>query len=457
MHTIVAIATPAQNASVGIIRLSGPHALCAVLPHLQNLKQKPLSTLKPRLFTLVNFISTDETILDRCLAVFMPGPNSFTGEDVVELHCHGNVHLLRQIVGVLLRSSDHVRAAEPGEFSKRAFLNGKMDLTQAEAVHSLISSSSEAALQASLSNLDGKLSRIVATLRDDLKTTLALIEASFEFPEEDIQTFDRSHFFELLHRVQTELSHLKSAFHTSKILDSGISVAILGPPNVGKSSLLNALLVEDRSIVTDIPGTTRDVVESCKMIGGLRFVFKDTAGLRATDDVVESAGIQKSLMEAKKAHVVLILTDNPEASALAFEASPTQVVLRILNKIDLCVLDGETLADTATRLQANGQFDCALSLYASFGIDVLEKLLLQHFQNTDSVHNIVHINERQFHKILKCIDIIEKILKRDIAAFAEELVADELRLLISTLGEITGEISSDEVLGEIFSRFCIGK
>lgn len=457
MHSIIAIATPPQNGAIGVIRLSGPEALKSVLPFLKKTKRSDPARLEPRRMTFVHFVTKQDEVLDKCLAVYMPGPHTFTGEDVVELHCHGNLYLLRRIIRELLVDSEDLRAAEPGEFSKRAFLNGKMDLSQAEAVHATISASSEAALRASLANLDGRLFRLVKQMRADLKSALALIEASFEFPEEDIQTFDPNAVKALLASVEKQLLDLKSGFRTSKILDLGVSVAIIGQPNVGKSSLSNALLVEDRSIVTDVPGTTRDVVESSKMIGGIKFVLRDTAGLRAAADFVEAIGVEKSYDEARRADIVLLLVAPPEHQAPVFNASGEQIILKVFNKIDLECRQGETFGDAARRVLATRDFDLAISAKEGFGIEALEKKLLEAAQKNKNVQNNVHTNERQNDKILKGIDIIETIKKCDIEGFAEELVADELRRLVSTLGEITGEVTSDEVLGEVFSRFCIGK
>lgn len=457
MDTIIAIATPPQNGAIGVIRLSGPQSCLAVLPHLRSISGHTISQLAPRVMTFVHFVDAAENILDKCLAVHMPAPHSFTGEDVVELHCHGNLILLRTLLRTIFSSTEGVRSAEPGEFSRRAFVNGKMDLSQAEAVHALITSESEQSARSALANLDGRLSRLVNKMRDELVTALALVEAGFEFPEEDIQTYDRHEIFTLIDHIQNELLGLKSAFRTSKIIDHGISVALVGRPNVGKSSLLNALLVEDRALVTSIAGTTRDVVEGHKMIDGVRFIFRDTAGLRSTDDIVESAGIQKAREWIEKSDVVVCLSDQLDDDGFAHQTRPDQIVFFALNKIDLFTLSHETIFDVAARLKDGGKFDLFLSVRAGFGIDKLETMLSQIVTNTHNVQNSVHINERQLCKINVGLEIISQLRTLNHVGASDEFLAEDLRRLISVLGEMTGAVTSEDVLSEIFKRFCVGK
>lgn len=455
VDTIVAIATAPQNGSVGIIRLSGTDS--ALL--LGHLFRKPdgskFDRFSPRQLIFGRVTARDGAVLDEALAVFMPGPKSFTGEDVVELHCHGNLILLRRIIDEILTYSGQiaVRGAAPGEFTKRAFLNGRMDLTRAEAVHSLITADSDAALAASLQNLDGALHREIDGLKTRLKTALALVEASFEFPEEDIQTFDRGEVLTLIRECTARLNTLSAAHDTSKLYDHGLSVAIVGRPNVGKSSLLNALLVEDRAIVSNTPGTTRDVVEGVKLIGGIRVIFRDTAGLREASDAVESIGINRSKEWLKKSHMIFWLTDDPSETSCPFSLTTSQKLFRILNKADALPFK---LAPYIESLKQN--FDFVVSAKTRAGLDALESKLHEILSAHVSVQNTAHVNVRQKHKITESLYVFHRILElAHVSQLTEEVLAEELRASIRLLEEITGEISNEDVLGEIFQRFCIGK
>lgn len=462
--TIVALASAPHNAAVGVIRLSGSEAISLLQRVFIKNSGQAFLQFRPRYFYLGKIINRREQILDSALAVVMPCPHSFTGEDVVEIHCHGNVVLLKSIVALLLSFADEfaIRGAEPGEFTKRAYLNGKMDLTQAEAVHDIITSESEAALTSSLRNLDGRLKTTIDSLRDELKSALALVEASFEFAEEDIQTYHFQDVEALLLKCQAELKKLQEAFATSKLYDIGVSVAIVGRPNVGKSSLLNAILVEDRALVTPIAGTTRDVVEGAKIIGGVRFIFRDTAGLRETSDVIESFGIEKTKEWIDKSEVVLHVFDSlDEIDDSNHLPSKNKKTIRILNKIDIF---------SAKSLEENREnFDILLSAKTEQGLDKLNKKLCEviNVQNAKSVHNLLHINERHYLKIVQSLAILDKLevgadtggrpSRTGSHPLPDEILAEELRGLIQCLGEITGIVSNDEVLGEIFKRFCIGK
>jgi len=445
--TIVAIATAQQNAGVGIVRLSGPDS-AKILQHIfYKTSGKPLIDLQPRYLYHGKIIDENQKTIDDCLAVWMPNPHSFTGEDVVEFQCHGNIHLLRLVVRRVLACIDRwpVRAAEPGEFTKRAYLNGKMDLTQAEAVHALIQSESEAAFRAHLANLDGALSRRIFALREELLTTLALVEASFEFSEEDIQTYDPKQVYALLLQVHNDVTELLSSYATAKLCEQGVSVAIIGRPNVGKSSLLNALLLEDRAIVTEIAGTTRDVIQGIKILGGLRFILNDTAGLRETKDVVESIGMQKSQDVAHKADIILWVTDDPLED---FSDFADKTVIRILNKADLHHIKQQQ------NLEKN--FDVVLSATNRYNLPKLEARILEIFQDKN-VHNYVHINERQRNLLSQAIDNINIVLKEWHTFSEVEILAEELRHVVFLLDDVIGKVSGDDVLGEIFQRFCIGK
>lgn len=446
--TIIALATATQNAGIGVIRLSGPQSLSILKTVFLTPKGKKRAIFQPRMVYFGQIVDSSNQILDHGLCFYMPSPHSYTGEDVVELHCHGNIHLLKSVIRRILEIQNfgEVRLAEAGEFSKRAFLNGKMDLTQVEAIHDLISSQSEASVKANLANLDGALSREIDLLKKSLLETLALVEASFEFPEEDIQTYNSHDVFDLLKGVETNLYRLHNAFQTSKLYDVGLKVSLVGLPNVGKSSILNALLNEDRAIVTDIPGTTRDIVQGSKMIHGIRFEFSDTAGLRETSDQVESEGIQRSLVSAQNADLVLFVTDNPEN----FEAKPLSTAphLYILNKVDL--------HHYSVQNNEHNKFSLTISATQKRGITELENLIYETLvQSHDNFH--IHVNERQYQKIKESRISVQNLLATFSTITENEILAEELRMVVGKLDEITGGITSHEVLGEIFKRFCIGK
>lgn len=452
--TIAAIITAPQNAAVGIVRLSGPDARGALSKNFTKPDGTAFGVFKPRYFYFGTLRANDGAALDEVLAVYMPAPHSYTGEDVVEIHSHGNVPLLRRILREFLNCpGGSIRAAAAGEFTRRAFLNGKMDLTRAEAVHAIIAAESEAAAQASLRTLDGALSREINALAEELKTSLAFVEASFEFPEEDIQTFDRNAVCDLVVRSRDRLRTLAGARTVSRLYEHGLSVALVGRPNVGKSSLLNALLSEERAIVTDTPGTTRDVISGSKIIGGVRFVFRDTAGLRDTQDDIESIGIAKTREWIDKSDLVFWITDNVrEPSPAELVAADSKKLIKILNKIDLI---SQKQRDY---LENDNHFDCLVSAQTGAGITLLESRLTHHVQDKNRhVQNSLHVNERQFLKITAAEQILSALCRGGALTASEDVLAEELRAAVMQLQEVTGEISSDAVLGEIFKRFCIGK
>lgn len=462
---IVAVATAPANGAVGIIRISGPDVKQILFQIFKQTSGKSFENFAPRHLYFGKICDENGLDLDQGMAVYMPAPHSFTGEDVVELHGHGNLILMRHIVQSILNLKEilQIRSAEPGEFSKRAFLNGKLDLTQAESIHELVTAESEATLKSSLSNLDGRIKYIIEDLCEKLKISLALVEASFEFPEEDIQTYDKNQLFDLINYAILNLSQLKSAFLTSKLYDSGVSVALVGAPNVGKSSLLNSILVEERAIVTDVAGTTRDVVEGSKILCGVRYIFRDTAGLRETMDVLETVGIQRSQLWLDKSDIVLYIYDDVK------QAQPMLKIKKphwfyVLNKIDLA-FPNQRLSDVKNDIDHVSRkhgFDCAVSARFNFGIDHLSHLLESFIRNKYSVQNSVqisvHVNQRQHNKISASLDQLINIKHLyEKSQLKEEVLAEELRETIHILEEITGSVTNEQILGEIFKRFCIGK
>lgn len=443
--TIVAIATGPQNGAIGVVRLSGPHCLQVAQKIFRTPQGQVLKALQPRHCHFAQVLDAEGEALDEGLLIYMPGPNSFTGEDCLEFQGHGNTHLLRQVVRSVLACADDtllIRAAEAGEFTKRAFLNGKMDLAQAEAIHDLVTADSEAALKAHLANLDGALSRRIGVLQEQLKASLALVEASFEFPEEDIQTYDAKDVEHLLEEVEGQLNNLLSAFQNSKLTDKGVRVVLVGEPNVGKSSLLNALLVEDKAIVSDIPGTTRDVIEGSVQWQGLRFHFSDTAGLRETADAIENQGIERSKSTMQKADFVLAITDGTDKTLPVVDHPH---VIRVMNKADLW------------DVKSDERFELVVSAKTGFGIKELKNHLIS-ASGIQNVQNDVHVNERQFGALSSGLKSVQNLRQKSPLAQVEtEILAEELRDIVQNLESVTGSITGDDILGEIFQRFCIGK
>lgn len=451
LENILAVASAPANGAVGLIRLSGPDVLKVLESVFSSPITKPIQ-FKPRYMYYGQILSKSDEVLDEVMAVYFKGPSSFTGEDVVEIHTHGNLILLERLVRQILDYNFKfgLRLAEPGEFTKRAFLNGKMDLTQAEAIHDLITAESESSLKANLKNLSGVLSQEIKVLKDNLTSSLALVEASFEFPEEDIQTYDENAVLSHLKTALEKLLSLKDAFQSSQIMDQGVSVALVGMPNVGKSSLLNALLQEEKAIVTDIAGTTRDIVEGSRQIAGVRFYFRDTAGMRETTDKVESIGIQKSQQCLENSDIVLHIFDSIDDLPI-LKIKKSQNYIRILNKWD-------ELQDEHHITDVESKFDIVMSVKNHFNLDSLLKMLENQLKSTKSVQNNVHINSRQYQQIHKSIEILEGVmLNYSSIQGSEEILAEELRHIVSHLDEITGQVHSEDILGEIFQRFCIGK
>jgi tRNA modification GTPase len=448
--TIIAIATGASSAPVGIIRLSGPACLSVLKRHFFSSASAD-DFPKPRYLYHGQLKSSEGTLLDDCLAVYFKAPHSFTGEDCLEFQCHGSPVNLARIVSTFLTqdSASQLRSAQPGEFSRLAFINGKLDLTQAEALHALISADSEAAARNALGNLDGTLKRLVTGINTELREALALVEASFEFPEEDIQTFNQNHLLIRLNALQTQLASLRDAYATSKLAENGVAVAIVGLPNVGKSSLLNALLIEERAIVSPQAGTTRDVVEGARHIDGVKFIFRDTAGLRTTGDEIEKLGIAKAHEWITRSQIIFFVCDDPQQLKMLAEIPQQahQEIITILNKSDL--LENQNCPSG---------FHFLTSAKTGLGLHELVSHLQSFLKLHNSVQNRMQITARQHHKICAAFNHLS-LAEQALTPLppTAEVVCEELRATIVSLEEIVGIISNDEVLGEIFSRFCIGK
>jgi tRNA modification GTPase len=462
-ETIVALATPSGAGAIAIIRLSGKDAISIAAEVFQSVSGKNIAVQKTHTIHLGHIMDGAKTY-DQVLISIFNGPNSYTGENVVEISCHGSVFIQQQIIQLLLRKG--AKMAQAGEFTLRAFLNGKLDLSQAEAVADLIASDNEASHQIAMQQMRGGFSNEIAKLREELLNFASLIELELDFAEEDVAFADRTAFNELVTRIEFVLKRLIDSFAVGNVIKNGIPVAIVGEPNVGKSTLLNALLNEERAIVSDIAGTTRDTIEDELVIDGIGFRFIDTAGIRETKDVVESIGIQKTFEKIEQAQVVLYLVESQMSNVESIaphineikQEHPEKPIIVIFNKVDL--LSENKIKEISTLVST---FDFRLStIFISAkqktGIDELKNTLLS-FVNTGALRNneTIVTNSRHYDSLLKALEEIQKVKWGLDAGISSDLMAIDIRSALYFFGEITGEVTNDELLGNIFANFCIGK
>ncbi len=463
--SIVALATPSGAGAIAIIRVSGQNAIEIGASVFKSIKNKDLKQQKTHTLHLGHIIDDGKT-LDEVLISIFRGPNSYTGENTIEISCHGSTYIQQQIIQLLLRKG--CRMANAGEFTLRAFLNGKLDLSQAEAVADLISSDNEASHQIAMQQMRGGFSNEIAKLREELLNFASLIELELDFAEEDVEFADRSQFHELLNRIEFVLKRLIDSFAVGNVIKNGIPVAIVGEPNVGKSTLLNALLNEERAIVSDIAGTTRDTIEDELVIGGVGFRFIDTAGIRETKDVVESIGIQKTFEKIEQAQVVLfiidslqLIIDNENKVKIEIEKIrnqfPLKPIIVVINKVD--TLNQEDRIKLEHQLSIiNYQLSIEISAKQKTGINELKNTLLS-FVNTGALRNneTIVTNTRHYDSLLKALDEIQKVKFGLESNLSSDLMALDIKEALYHFGLITGQVTNDELLGNIFANFCIGK
>lgn len=455
-ETIAAIATAPGEAGIGIIRISGPRAL-DILDGLFVPKKKGGIRAYPNRRLVYGAIKEEGLLIDEVLAVYMKGPQTYTAEDVAEIDCHGGLVPARKILEAVLRRG--ARLAEPGEFTKRAFLNGRLDLVQAEAVMDLISAKTETGYDVALDQLEGGLSERVRRIRQDLLSLLAHLEVSIDYPEEDIEEITYERVLEAEQKALSEVEALLRTADTGKIIREGLQTVIIGKPNVGKSSLLNALLKESRAIVTDIPGTTRDVIEEYLNIRGVPLKIVDTAGIRETEDMIERLGVERSKAFFNKADLVILVLDAGEAlrredrELMGYVKDRKAIV--ILNKTDL---DPE-VSEREIRELLGDKPIVRTSLVKGTGLEELEATIVdmvysgEVFERGDALIT----NVRQKQALEKAAGSLREALAITRERMAYDFIEVDLKNAYACLGEITGETVEDDILDKIFSEFCLGK
>ncbi|WP_286478892.1 tRNA uridine-5-carboxymethylaminomethyl(34) synthesis GTPase MnmE [Ignatzschineria indica] len=438
-QTIAAIATSTAIGGIGIVRISGSEALEIVK------KMTTLEDLKPRHAYFSPFLDHDGVTIDEGVVLFYKGPNSFTGEDVVELQGHGGVIVLNRVLNRVLELG--ATMARRGEFSERAFLNGKLDLVQAEAIHDLIVSQSEAQAKAAMSSLTGNFSKRVNELLESLIMMRVYIEAAIDFSEEDIDFISDGNVVKGLKELNDQVSQLLKSAGNGKVLTDGIRVVIAGRPNAGKSSLLNALSGEETAIVTDIEGTTRDVLREQIILDGMPLYVIDTAGLRETTDQIEAEGIKRAKQEAATADLVLWMHD---------DRTPFEGIDADIAALNIPTIIIHNKADLSGRAIGAHEKYIAISAKDGQGLEALKNAILKQV-GFEAQEGLFSARERHLQALRSVLEHFATALSLIEDEVAIELVAEELRLAQIALGEITGEFSSDALLGEIFSNFCIGK
>lgn len=450
--TIVALATPPGIGAIGVIRLSGPSSI-SIVDQLFPSKDLFLASSH----TLhVGALKYKNEILDEVVVSIFKSPRSYTGEDVVEISCHGSPFIQQQIITTCTQMG--ARLAKAGEFTQRAFLNGKLDLTQAEAVADLIASNSQASQKTALKNIRGGFSNELKFLREQLIQFSALIELELDFSQEDVEFADRAQFRQLIETIKTHTNELINSFRLGNVIRNGVSVAIIGKPNAGKSTLLNALLNEDRAIVSEIPGTTRDTIEEVINIDGILFRLIDTAGIRlGSTDKIETVGIEKSRQKMKDADIVLYLFDvnemtPDELNTLSAEFQSMNLnFLLVGNKIDV---NDEIMVRTMFK----GSTVVFISAQKLSHLEVLkERMVDLVLKDTVQIENVVVTNARHYHSLVQVREALTDVENGLLIKIPGDLLALDIRRCLQYLGEITGEVTNEDQLDYIFSKFCIGK
>lgn len=452
--TIAAIATAVGESGISIIRISGSNALNIVSSIFIGKNHRDLTNIKPYTMRYGHIMDkeTSESI-DEVLVSYMKGPRSFTAEDCIEINCHGGIIATNKVLEQVIKAG--ARIAEPGEFTKRAFLNGRIDLSQAEAVIDLIRAKTELSMKSALMQSEGRISKEINSLRNKLLGTIAHIEATVDFPEEDLEEITSNRVINNLEEILKDIEHLLNTANEGKILREGLNIVIIGKPNVGKSSLLNTLLMEKRAIVTDVPGTTRDVIEEYINLDGIPVKIVDTAGIRETEDVVEKIGVEKSKEKINEADLIILMLDlSRELDAEdkdIIEYIKDRKYIVLLNKIDL----GRRLQDEGIKDLKN---IIEISAKAGIGIEQLKaKIKDLFFSGEIKTTEVIITNSRHKEALYRAKERCKAALYTLTSGISIDLASIDVRSAWFHLGEITGETLDEDIIDKIFSEFCIGK
>ena len=464
---ICALATPAGGA-IGIIRLSGSEAIRLTDKVFVSVSGKQLSAAKPNTLHYGEIKDKDGHTIDDVLVSVFRAPHSYTGEDSTEISCHGSRYILQQVLQRLIEVG--CRQAEPGEYTRRAYMNGKMDLSQAEAVADLIASTNKATHQMALSQLKGHFSSELTVLREKLLKMTSLLELELDFSDhEELEFADRSELRALAAEIEKKITTLAHSFETGNALKQGVPVAIVGKTNVGKSTLLNRLLHEEKAIVSNIHGTTRDVIEDTTLIDGITFRFIDTAGIRKTDDVVENIGIERTYQKMEEAKIVIWLLDAQPTEAEIEdmkEKNQGKKLLMVFNKIDeisfdKAMLSSDENSQTSSSISLSDENVSILNISARTGENVsdLEQALVKAADIPEITENdVIVTSARHYEALLRADESLSRVLESMDMGMSGDIIAEDLKMVLEELGEITGgQISSQETLNNIFKHFCIGK
>ena len=459
--TICAIAT-AQGGAIGTIRVSGPSAVEITSSIFKPIKGKSLLDRKPYTLTFGNITNKGGDIVDEVLVSLFRAPHSYTGEDSTEIMCHGSSYILQQVMQLLIQNG--CRSANAGEFTQRAFLNGKMDLSQAEAVADLVASSSAASHKLAMSQMRGGFSKELTQLRDKLLHITSLMELELDFSDhEDLEFADRNDLKELAANIETVITRLAQSFSVGNVIKNGIPVAIIGETNVGKSTLLNALLNEEKAIVSDIHGTTRDVIEDTMNIGGVTFRFIDTAGIRQTTDKIENIGIERTFQKLSQADIVLWMIDTTD-KADGFEKIKKEILPHCVGKKLIILFNKSDLLSVSQQDEIQNYFNDVdaekifISAKTKQNIEKLEEILVKASALPQiNQGDVIVTNIRHYEALTHALESIHRVQEGMSMNLSGDLVSEDLRQCIFHLSDIVGEVTTDQVLENIFKNFCIGK
>lgn len=454
--TICAISTPQGVGGIAVIRISGSDTKTVCNKVLLSAKgNKVVDSFAPNTAHFCCFYDGDK-LIDEVVATYFENPRSYTGEDCIEISCHGSLYVQQRVMETLVAAG--ARLAEPGEFTMRGFINGKFDLSQAEAVADLIDSKSEASHSLAIHQLRGGFSKSIADLREKFVNLASLMELELDFSDEDVEFADRSDLMNLLYEIETQVTGLTNSFRLGNAVKNGVPVAIVGKPNVGKSTLLNALLNEDRAIVSDIPGTTRDTIEDAISIEGILFRFIDTAGIRNSDNEIENYGIERTYKAAEKASVILYMADiaSRNADDLFAEIDSFKKESNVGDKQFIVVANKSDLLDKDKSVELNDDI-VLISAKEKDNINAITKRLVDSVKGGRQINDTLLSNARHYEAFLHILEAVTAVRNGIESALPGDLVMVDIRQALYYLGLITGQVSSDEILGTIFGRFCIGK